>query len=194
MRFIKLDVPFVFAKGGCGSGMSECGLYLSNSRASITHPYLYPTYRVSNKSITRSLGTEGGSGGGGGSRYTNAHAHEYIRSSIWRLHEGSLGCASISVMTSKPRGHAIAPFRGRRVVSFLRLFSQRPSSKAVFSTNVSRAISIFVFATFLRDERARMEVFVFVPDHSYTHTLSGRQILILRASFLILVKHVRDQT
>lgn len=80
MRFIKLDVPFVFAKGGCGSGMSECGLYLSNSRASITHPYLYPTYRVSNKSITRSLGTEGGGGGG---RYTNAHAHVYTYARLY---------------------------------------------------------------------------------------------------------------
>lgn len=57
---------------------------------------------------------------------------------------------------------AIAPFRRVSSVS-----SQRPSSKAVFPANVSRAVFIFVFATFLQDKRARIEVFVFVPDHSY---------------------------
>lgn len=100
------------------------------------------------------------------------HTHTfYTRSSIWKLHEGSLGCASISVMTSKPRGHArktrdrTFPRPFRRVLSSVS--SKRPSSKAVFPANVSRAVFIFVFATFLQDERVRMEVFVFVPDRSY---------------------------
>lgn len=36
MRFIKLDVPFVFAKGGCGSGTPERVRVVSLTRAPIT--------------------------------------------------------------------------------------------------------------------------------------------------------------
>lgn len=131
-------------------------------------------YRVSNKSITRSRGAEGSGG-----HHTNERARTRERRvchpPIWRLHEGSLGCASISVMTSK-RGHtrkkAIASFRGRRVL---------PSSPGVFLPrpcfpDASRAVSIFVFVTPCGTERApRIEIFVFVPDHSYC--LESKSIL-----------------
>lgn len=124
-------------------------------------------YRVSNKSITRSRGVEGGGGGG---CHTNERTRTHTRVPpihTGRLHEGSLRCASISVMIF-PSREGICE-KGDRTFPRLSSVSPKcPLSKVVLP-DASRAVSIFVFATSCETNAPRVWKFLFsyLTIHSY---------------------------